>query len=50
MVDPERHRALDLLASSRDGCPEALFLAHVFNEASIIALITAERTERARWH
>jgi hypothetical protein len=34
MVDPEHCRALDLLAGSRDGCPEALFLAHGFTQSN----------------
>jgi hypothetical protein len=42
MVDPEHRRALDLLASSRDGCPEALFLAHGFTTRLVDALVAAE--------
>jgi hypothetical protein len=37
----DHRRALDLLARSRDGCPEALFLAHGFDAALIEALVAA---------
>jgi hypothetical protein len=35
----DRRRALALLAGSRDGCPEALFLAHGFTTELIEALV-----------
>jgi hypothetical protein len=41
MPDSEHGRALDLLAGSRDGCPEALFLAHGFTAALIEILLDA---------
>jgi hypothetical protein len=45
---PDRRRALELLASSRDGCTEALMLAHGFTVAQMVELVdpglaTAER-------
>lgn len=40
-LDPEHRRALDLLAGSRNGCPEALFLAHGFTAGLINGLVTA---------
>jgi hypothetical protein len=35
----EQRRALTLLVSTRDGCPEALFLAHGFTTQLIEALV-----------
>jgi hypothetical protein len=47
---PDRRRALELLASSRDGCTEAIMLAHGFTIAQMVELVrtglataTAER-------
>jgi hypothetical protein len=47
---PDRRRALELLASCRDGCAEAIMLAHGFTVAQIVELVrdglataTAER-------
>jgi hypothetical protein len=40
-LGPDHRHALDLLAGSRDGCPEALFLAHGFTAAMIEALVAA---------
>jgi hypothetical protein len=34
---PDRRRALELLAASRDGCTEAIMLAHGFPIASLEA-------------
>jgi hypothetical protein len=34
-------RALELLASSRDGCTEAIMLAHGFTVAQMVELVTA---------
>jgi hypothetical protein len=36
---PDRHRALALLASCPDGCPEALMVAHGFTIELMIALV-----------
>jgi hypothetical protein len=35
---PDRRRALELLASSRDGCTEAILRAHGFSTAQIVDL------------
>ncbi len=47
---PDRRRALELLASCRDGCAEAIMLAHGFTVAQMVELVrdglataTAER-------
>jgi hypothetical protein len=40
-LNADQRRALRLLASSPDGCPEALFLAHGFTANLVEALITA---------
>jgi hypothetical protein len=47
---PDRRRALELLAASRDGCTEAIMLAHGFTVAQMVELVrtglataTAER-------
>jgi hypothetical protein len=40
-LDADQRRALTLLASSADGCPEALFLAHGFRAELIEALVAA---------
>jgi hypothetical protein len=40
-LSTDHRRALDLLASSIDGYPEALFLAHGFTAALIEALVVA---------
>jgi hypothetical protein len=39
--DPDHRRALDLLAASRDGCPETLFMAHGFTAALVETMIAA---------
>jgi hypothetical protein len=39
---PDRRRALELLASCRDGCAEAIRLAHGFTVLLIIKLVRAE--------
>jgi hypothetical protein len=39
---PDRRRALELLASSRDGCTEAIMLADGFTIAQVVELIHAE--------
>ncbi len=36
---PERQRALELLTSCRDGCPEALMIAHGFTARLLGALV-----------
>jgi hypothetical protein len=33
---PDRRRALELLASCRDGCTEAMMIAHGFNRAQVL--------------
>jgi hypothetical protein len=38
---PDRHRALELLASCRDGCTEAIMLAHGFTIAQMVELARA---------
>jgi hypothetical protein len=38
---PDRRRALELLASCRDGCTEAMMLAHGFTIAQVIELVQA---------
>jgi hypothetical protein len=38
---PDRRRALEVLASCRDGCTEALMLAHGFTVALMVELIRA---------
>lgn len=38
---PDRRRALELLASSRDGCTEAILLAHGFTIAHMVQLVRA---------
>jgi hypothetical protein len=38
---PDRRRALELLASCRDGCTEALMLAHGFTVAQMVELVRA---------
>jgi hypothetical protein len=38
---PDRRRALELLASSRDGCTEAILLAHGFTIKQIVELVHA---------
>jgi hypothetical protein len=40
-VKPHQQRALELLASCRDGCPEALMIAHGFTERQLAALVRA---------
>jgi len=47
---PDHRRALELLASCRDGCPEAMMVAHGFTARQLTALVrtglataTAER-------
>ena len=38
---PDRRRALELLASCRDGCTEAIMLAHGFTTAMMVDLVRA---------
>jgi hypothetical protein len=38
---PDRRRALELLASCRDGCTEAIMLAHGFTIAQMVELVRA---------
>jgi hypothetical protein len=38
---PDRRRALELLASSRDGCTEAIMLAHGFTIKQMVELVHA---------
>jgi hypothetical protein len=38
---PDRRRALELLASCRDGCTEALMLSHGFTVEDMVALVRA---------
>ena len=37
---PDRRRALELLASSRDGCTEAIMIAHGFTVSRMVDLVT----------
>jgi hypothetical protein len=39
--DDDRRRALELLAASRDGCTEALMLAHGFTIPQMVELVRA---------
>ncbi len=43
---PDRRRALDLLASCRDGCTEAIMLAHGFSIDMMVELVNAGRQVR----
>jgi hypothetical protein len=38
---PDRRRALELLASCRDGCTEAIMLAHGFTIPQMVELVRA---------
>jgi hypothetical protein len=38
---PDRRRALELLASCRDGCTEAIMIAHGFTVAQMVELVRA---------
>jgi hypothetical protein len=38
---PDRRRALELLAASRDGCTEAMMLAHGFTIDMMVGLVNA---------
>jgi len=38
---PDRRRALELLAASRDGCTEAMLRAHGFSVRQIVDLVRA---------
>jgi hypothetical protein len=38
---PDRRRALELLASCRDGCTEAMMLAHGFTIPQMVQLVRA---------
>jgi hypothetical protein len=38
---PDRRRALELLASCRDGCTEAIMLAHGFTTEQVVELVRA---------
>jgi hypothetical protein len=42
----DRRRALELLASCRDGCTEAIMLAHSFTVAQMVELRRARNRER----
>jgi hypothetical protein len=42
---PDRNRALELLVASRDGCTEAVMLAHGF---TISETVDGRRTQSAR--
>jgi hypothetical protein len=39
--NPDRRRALELLASCRDGCTEALMLPHGFTTPQLVELVRA---------
>jgi hypothetical protein len=39
---PDRRSALELLASCRDGCTEAIMIAHGFTLAQMVKLVRAE--------
>jgi hypothetical protein len=39
--EPDRRRALQLLASCRDGCTEAIMLAHGFSVEQMVELVRA---------
>ena len=39
---PDRRRALELLAASRDGCAEAIMLAHGFTVELMVDLCSVE--------
>jgi len=39
---PDRRRALELLASCRDGCTEAMMLAHGFSIDMMVGLVNAK--------
>jgi hypothetical protein len=41
LAKPNRRRALELLASCRDGCTEAMMLAHGFTIEQMVELINA---------
>jgi hypothetical protein len=38
---PDRRRALELLVSCRDGCTEAIMIAHGFTVAQMVELVRA---------
>ncbi len=38
---PDRRRALELLAASRDGCTEAIMIAHGFTVPQMVELVRA---------
>jgi hypothetical protein len=38
---PDHRRALELLASCRDGCREAIMIAHGFTIAQMVELVNA---------
>jgi hypothetical protein len=40
-IKPDRRRMLELLASSRDGCSEAILLAHGFSIPQMVEIINA---------
>jgi hypothetical protein len=44
-----RRRALELLAGSRDGCTEAIMLAHGFSVEQMVELVRAGLALRAEW-
>ena len=41
---PDRRRALELLASSRDGCTEAVMIAHGFTSGCLLIWSRTDRT------
>jgi hypothetical protein len=41
VLKPNRRRALELLAACRDGCTEAILLAHGFTIAQMVELMRA---------
>jgi hypothetical protein len=50
-LKPDRRRALELLASCRDGCTEALMIAHGFTIAQMVEpLVRAGLASAARSH
>jgi hypothetical protein len=40
-IKPDRRRALELLASCRDGCTETMMLAHGFTVPQLVEIINA---------
>jgi hypothetical protein len=44
---PDRRRALELLASCRDGCTEAMMLAHGFTTEQVVELVRRRACDSA---